>query len=84
MKHRSRMNTAGLTVVLCALGLAVGGCNREAAAEIALLSSAYLGDVVTALSTACLQEAWGIEIADAHAHDEEHSHAAVPLYDHDH
>jgi hypothetical protein len=57
------------------------------AGEVATLSGTYLGDVVTVVATGYLHGALGTESsgsAEDPAHEEEHSHAAIPLHDHEH
>ena len=79
---RTTLTTATVPVVLlCSLLFVAGGCDREVAGQVATLSGAYLGDVVAALATGGLHDALGVE--DGAANDE-HSHDAVPLHDHEH
>ena len=74
-----------MCVLLACWPLAAAGCNREVIGEVAALSGAYLGDVVTVVATGYLMDAVGIENhGDALEHDEEHSHDAEPLHNHEH
>jgi hypothetical protein len=72
---------------LAALALAFGGCDEDIAADLADLSGAFMGEVVSVTVTACLYDALGIEDAaahDEHAAEEAHAHNAQPLHDHEH
>ena len=72
-------------IMLVCWPLAASGCNDEVIGEVASLSGAYLGDVVTVVATGCLLDALGIEDhGGALEHDEEHSHNAEPLHEHEH
>ncbi len=71
--------TAVAFVVIGCLLLAATGCDQDVLDEIAAISGTYVGDVVTAVVTRCLQDAWGIVVED----DENHE-AADPLHDHVH
>ena len=87
MKRTSSTTMAALLLLVCSLLPATLGCDREVAGEVATLSSAYLGDVVSTLATSYLYDALGIEAngsAEEHSHDDEHSHEAESLHDHEH
>jgi len=74
-------------LLACGLLLGVAACDRDAVGELATLSGAYIGDVVTVAVTDCLHGALGVEggaSLDEHAHEDEHSHDAGPLHDHEH
>ena len=81
MKRTSLTTSAALLLLLGGLLPATLGCDRDVAGEVATLSGAYLGDVVSALATSCLHDALGIEDGGAAG---EHSHEAEPLHDHEH
>jgi len=73
--------------LLCGLASGVAGCNHEVAGQVATLSSAYLGEVVTVVTTSYLHDLGGIEAAEAageHTNGDEHSHNADPLHEHEH
>ena len=79
--HKSADRLARLaTLGLC---LPLGGCDGEWTAELAALSGAFLGDVVSSTTTWYLQRAWGVD-GDAEALGDAHSHDAAPLHDHEH
>ena len=87
MKRTCPAPTGFWFVLVCCLMLGVTGCEREAAGELAALSGAYLGDMVTLVVTDCLYGALGVEggaSLDEHAHEDEHSHDTEPLHDHEH
>lgn len=87
MKRTSLTTMAALLLLLCGLLPTALGCDRDVAGEVVTLSGAYLGDVITVLATGYLHDALGIEAggsADGHTHDDEHSHEAEPLHDHEH
>ncbi len=87
MKRTHLTTMAALLVILCGLWPAGLGCNQETAGEVVTLSGAYLGDVVSALTTSCLRDALGIEdggLAEEHTDDDGHAHEAEPLHDHEH
>jgi len=72
-------------ILLSCVPLAAVGCDREVIGEVASLSGAYLGDVVTVVATGYLMDAVGIEnLGDALEHDEEHSHNTETLHNHEH
>ena len=72
-------------VLLAVLALTVGGCDDDIAADLADLSGAYMGDVVTMAVTAYLYDALGVEDGGSHdEHADEHDHEAEPLHDHEH
>ena len=84
--RRTRLATAAiLAALMCGLGST--GCNREVAGQVATLSSAYLGDVVTVVVTGYLHDVLGIENSgslDGHSDETAHSHEAESLHDHEH
>jgi len=87
MKRTSVTTMAVLLLLLCSFLPASLGCNREVAGEVAMLSGVYLGDVVSALATSYLRDTLGLEESDssgAHSDDDEHSHDATSLHDHEH
>ena len=81
MKRTSMTTTAALVLLLCGFLAGIAGCDREAAGEVATLSGAYLGNVVSVLTTECLHDALGIENSGS---ADEHTHDAEPLHDHEH
>ena len=86
MKRIATM-AAALVLPLYVSVLGGAGCTGEVAGQLATLSGAYLGDVVTVVVTGCLQDALGIEAdgsTEDHAHEDEHSHDAEPLHEHEH
>ncbi len=87
MKRNSFPTTSVMILLLGSFLFGAVGCNLEVAGDIAALSGAYLGDVVTVVVTGCLHDALGIEDGgshDEHADDDGHSHDAEPLHDHEH
>ena len=89
MKRTTGVLACGLSVLLLCLPLGgATGCDRETAAQVAVLSGAYLGDVVSTVTTQYWLDLLGVE-ANAAAHDHEHdeaghSHDAEPMHDHEH
>ena len=81
MKRISVMARAAAVVLPCGLLFGTVGCDREVADEVAMVSGAYLGEVVSVLATAYLLEAFGAETADSH---DELAHDTEPLHDHEH
>jgi len=87
MKRTSLTTMVMHAVLLCILLSGLAGCNHEVAGEVATLSGAYLDDVVSTLATSYLRDTLGIEAGGSvaeHTHDDEHSHEAGPLHDHEH
>ena len=85
MKSMVRTRRAAVVMLLGACVLAGAGCDEQVAGELVTLSGSYLGDVVSAVVTHCLQGALGIEAAAEGAgdsHDQEEETAA--LHDHEH
>ena len=86
--NRGRRTT--FCVLLSSCSLVAVGCNREVTGQVAEVSAAYLGNVISVLTTGYLLEAWGVETTDEHAHedthseDDGHSHDAEPLHEHEH
>jgi len=66
----------------CLLGGA--GCDEHVTGQLASLTGSYLGDVVSAVVTDCLQEALGVESAAGDAADQHEHAAAAALHDHEH
>ena len=86
MRRMSARMAGVLVILLCAVLSGLGGCNRDVTGEVATLSGTFLGDVVAVVATGYLHNALGIESsgsADESAEDE-HSHAAEALHDHEH
>ena len=84
MNRKGSITIAASLGLLGVLALGAAGCDREVAGELAMLSGAYLGDMVTALATGYMRDAWGIEDGSAHDEHDGHSHEAAPLHDHEH
>ena len=89
MKRTTGVVACGLSVLLLCLSLSgATGCDRETAAQVAVLSGTYLGDVVSTVTTQYWLDLLGVEAdgdADAHAHDADgHAHDAEPMHDHEH
>ena len=87
MKRTRLMTMAATAVLLCALLPGAAGCDRELAGEVATVSAAYFGELVTVLASGLLHEALGVEDSASsaeHAHEDEHTHDAEPLHDHEH
>ena len=87
MKQTRLMTRAAAAVLLCALLPGAAGCDPELAGEVATVSAAYLGELVTVLTSGLLHEALGLEDSASstdHAHEDEHTHDAAPLHDHEH
>ena len=81
MKRPSATTAISHLVLLCAVLSGAAGCNHEVVGQVAALSGAYIGDVVTVAVTGYLNDALGIEGGGA---VDEHSHEAEPLHDHEH
>ena len=81
MRRSSPAMKAAWLMLLCSFLPASLGCNRDVAGELATLSGAYLGDVVSTIVTSYLHDALGIEDGGS---TYEHSHDAEPLHDHEH
>ncbi len=73
-------------MLLCGVLSGCVGCNGDVAGEVVTLSGVYLGDVVTATVTGYLHDPLGTEGSGSTAEhsDDEHSHEAGPLHDHEH
>jgi len=87
VKRPSMANIGVLVLLLASSWFGPAGCDRDVSGEVMTLSGAYLGDVVTVVATGYLLDALGIEgsaSTDDQIHEDEHSHAAEPLHDHEH
>jgi hypothetical protein len=71
-------------VLMGMLTFAAGGCDQDIAAQAASLSGGYVGDLVTATVTRFLEVAWNVEAAEGDTHEDEHSHEAEALHEHEH
>ncbi|UCG15095.1 MAG: hypothetical protein JSV19_07330 [Phycisphaerales bacterium] len=80
MKRVDVATMVAAVVVLSGLLFGTAGCDREMADEVAIVSGAYLGEMVSLLATAYLEEAFGAESTDDH---DELSHDTGPLNDHE-
>ena len=81
MKRTFSTRATSQLVLLCAVLSGSAGCNHEVVGQVAALSGAYVGDIVTVAVTGYLNDALGIEGGGS---VDEHSHEAEPLHDHEH
>ena len=86
MKRTLRSGKIFAVALLCLSVAGASACTPEAAAQIAVLSGSYLGDVVATWSTAALLDAWGLESDGMHGDSgsDAHNHDAEPLHEHEH
>ena len=85
MKRMTRIIVGVLSVpVLCLSFGGAAGCDRETTAQLAVLSGAYLGDMVTAVSTQYWLDRLGVEGATDALAEGGHSHDVEPMHDHEH
>ncbi len=82
MMNRTRVTKAVAQVaLLCAIFSGITGCNHDVAGQVATLSGAYAGDIVTVLATDYLNDVFGVEHSDSAGGD---SHDAESLHEHEH
>ena len=81
MKRISVTAMAAAVVLLCSLMFGTVGCDQKVADEVATVSGAYLGEMLSVVATAYLLEAFGAESAESH---DELAHDTEPLHDHEH
>ncbi len=87
MKKTVSTTIAIRIVVVFGLLFGMAGCDHMVAGELATLSGAYVGDVVTSVVTGGLHALLGLAISDSsdeHADEHEHEDDSGGLHDHDH
>ncbi len=81
MKKTDPTTIALRIVLVFGLLFGVAGCNQTVVGELASLSGAYVGDVVTSVVTGGLHRLLGLEDGDS---ADEHTADSDALHDHDH
>ena len=80
----NRTQRKTLSLVSGSILLVSAGCDHDVARELVTLSAAYIGDVASVLTTDCLADMTGVELEAVEHEDDEHSHDAEPLHNHEH
>ena len=85
MKRTTRIIVCVLSVpMLCLSFGGMAGCDRETTAQLVVLSGAYLGDIVTTVSTQYWLDQLGVEGETDAVAEGGHSHDTEPMHDHEH
>ena len=86
MKVMNRLK-ASIAVVLLGCVLPAGvGCDSNVVSELAEITAAYLGDVVSTVAAGYLEAAWDVEATGAehdHENGHDHAHDAGPLHEYE-
>ena len=81
MKRTRLTKRIAAALLACGFAFSATGCDRDVASQVATVSAAYLGDLVTLLTTEYWHAALGVEDGDTH---DEHSHDEESLHNHEH